>query len=312
MRRTAVLLMALAAIFSGCSKPPASPTPSAERSQLYAGLRLENLEAYHARFEVRFEGDYEWVYLLETRADGRNLEHNLHLEGVGADRNPGDVRLVTEGGITRMRGPGTDDECLQFPTDLDLGLRFLTPDDLVRPQGLGQLPEATGSETIAGVRTIHYSLSRQVLDGWRDLELGLWVDEGTGAVMRYDLTATGPDPLFDAGEGMLSGQFLVDDVGPQTIEPVSGCEIDLPLPADATDLVKLPGGLISFESTADGTEISAFYQAEMPEDGWNLLEEPQIGVDALVLSYGRDGETVQINIESRNGGSRVELLPGDE
>lgn len=312
MRRIAVLLLALTAVCSGCSKPPASPTVSAERAQVYAGLGLENLEAYHARFELRFEGDYEWVYLLETRADGRTLEHSLHLEGVSAARNPGDVRLVIEGGNARMRGPGTDDECLRFPVSLDLGLQFLTPDDLIRPGKLGQLPEAAGSETTAGVKTTHYSLSRADLDGWRDLEVGLWLDEGSGAVLRYDLSAAGPDPLFDAGEGVLSGQFVVDDVGPQTIEPVAGCEIDLPLPLDATDLVKLPGGLIAFESIADVAEIGAFYQAEMPQAGWSPLEEPQAGVDALVLSYGRDGETIQINIETRDGGAHVELLPGEE
>jgi hypothetical protein len=156
MRRTLILLLVLIAIFSGCGKPPASPTPTvqrssgsppnAQRSGVYAGLGLESLEAYHARFEMRFEGDFEWVYVLETRADGRAVEHSLHLEGVGADRNPGDVRLVIEAGIARMRGPGTDDECLQFPTHLDLELQFLTPDDLIRPEGLGQLSEAAGSE----------------------------------------------------------------------------------------------------------------------------------------------------------------------
>jgi hypothetical protein len=312
MRRAIILLLVLTAICSGCSKPPVSPTPSAERTQVYAGLGLENLEAYHARFEVRFEGDFEWLYLVETRTDGRALEHSLHLEGVGAARNPGDVRLVVEGGNARMRGPGTDDECLQFPASLDLGLQFLTPNDLIRPAELGRLPEAAGSEAIAGVKTTRYSLSRTDLDGWCDLEVGLWLDEGSGAVLRYDLRAAGSDPLFDAGDGVISGQFVVEDVGPQTIEPVAGCEIDLPLPPDATDLIKLPGGLIVFESTVDAVEISAFYQAEMTEAGWDPLEESQVGVDAFVLTYGRNGDTVQINIETRDGGAHVELLPGGE
>ncbi len=321
MRRIPIVLLVLTAICSGCGKPPASPTPtvqrssaspsSAQRSVAYAGLGLENLDAYHARFEMRFEGEYEWVYLLETRGDGRALEHILHLEGLGADRNPGDVRLVTEADVSRMRGPGTDDECLQFPSHLDLGPQFLTPDDLVRPQGVGQLPEAVGAESVAGVRTARYSLSRESLDEWRDLEVNLWLDESSQAVLRYELHATGPDPLFDAGEGVLSGLFVVDDLGPQTVEPISGCEIDLPLPPGATDLVKLPGGLIAFESDAGAAEISAFYQAEMAKVGWQPLEEPQVGIDAVVLSYGRDGETVEINIETRDGGAHVELLPGD-
>lgn len=69
-----------------------------------------------------------------------------------------------------------------------------------------------------GVKTTHYILRQASLDNWHDPEVNLWMDGVTGAVLRYDLHATGPDSLFGAGEGVLSGQFLVSKVGPQMLE----------------------------------------------------------------------------------------------
>jgi len=299
MRRLLIALSVVPAL--ACSLTGSGPAGS-EAPPNYVGLGLEALGAYSAGFEIRFAGDYEWVYELETRTDGQAVEYNLHLEGVSDTRNPGDVRAVIEGDTGRMRGPGTGDECLQFPSDLDLGLSFLSPDDLIEPQSLQEPPTALGSETIAGVEAVHYTLSQASLEHWHDLEMDLWRDEASGAVLRYDLSVAGPDPLFDAGEGRLSWQFLVDEIGPQVIEPVAGCEVNLPLPPDAARLVKLPG-LIAFESSSPPSEIVLFYQTELAEAGWEPLTEPQAGADATLLSYRSDTQTLEINIEARGDGA---------
>jgi hypothetical protein len=277
----------------------------------YTGLGLEALSAYYATFEMSFAGAFDWSYHLETRTNGHAVEYRLHLEGLSAARNPGDVRVVVEDDTTRMRGPGTDDECVQFPSDLDLGPVFLTPDDLINPEGFSEPLVSVGTETVARVETIHYVLRQVSLDDWRGLEVDLWLDEIGGAVLRYDLRATGPDPLFDAGDGVLSGRFLLNEVGPQTIEPIAGCESDLPLLPDATRLVRLPG-LIAFESAATAADAAAFYQVELVEAGWEPLVEPQVGTDAILLSYRRGGQTLEINIETGDEGVHIELLLGGE
>jgi hypothetical protein len=304
MRRLLFLLSLLAVM--ACSLT-GSPSPTAEGPPNYVGLGLGALKTYRANFEVHFEGDSDWIYCLESRADGHAVEYRLHLDGVDDTLDPGDVRAVIEGDIGRMRGAGTGDECLQFPSDLDLGLSFLSPDDLIN------LKESTASlieqdsEVIAGVQAVHYTLSQVGFDGWRNLEAELWQDETTGAVLRYDLRAEGLDPLFDAGEGVLSWRFLVEEIGPQTIEPIAGCEIDLPLPPDATRLVRLPG-LVAFESATAVAEIVAFYQAELTKLGWELVAEPQVGADATLSSYHRGGQTLDINVEATEEGSHVEWL----
>jgi hypothetical protein len=256
---------------------------------------------------MQFEGAFDWTYDLETSTDGHAVEYHLHLEGVSSSRDPGDVRVVMEGDTVRMRGPGTDDECLQFPSDVELDLAFLTPDDLISPQALQEPLIRLGDETIAGTDATHYTVHQANLDGWHDLEVDLWLDDKTNAVLRYELDATGPDPLFDAGNGTLTGQFLVNNVGPQMIEPITGCEIDLPLPPDATRLARLPG-LIAFESATTPDELVVFYQTALTDTGWESLDEPQIGDDAILLSYRRGEQTLEINIETSEEGTHVELL----
>jgi hypothetical protein len=296
---------------AACSPAPtASPAPRAGPPP-FTGHRLEALGAYHAIYEMHFQGDFVWEYVLETRSDGVAVEYRLHYEGLEAARSPGDVRLVVEADSSRMRGPGTDDECVLFPSDLDLSPVLIRQDDVLEPAAIGSRVEPAQIEPVAGINTIRYAAQADTAGGWRNVELEFWRDESTGAVLRSRLRAAGPDPYFDAGEGLLVTEFRVQQVGPQRIEPVAGCEIDLPLPADAGRLIRLPG-LIGFDSPAAPEAISAFYQAALAPAGWAPAAEPQSAEGVILLVYQRGGALLEINIEAGEEGSRVELITGTE
>jgi hypothetical protein len=273
----------------------------------YTGLNLETLPGYHATFELLFAGDVTWKYQLELRADGEAVEANLHIEGPSRAQNPGDVRMVTAGGASRMLGPGTDNQCVQFPSDMDLGQAFVTPDHLIPPVVLAPALDPAGEESLLGLPTEHFTASQSGLGRWQEAQIGLWRAKEQGAVLVYDLLLTGADPLFGGGPGTLAGTFRVQAVGQQAIEPIQGCAPALPLPAGASRLVLLPG-LISFDSAASPEEIAAFYQAELPGLGWQAESEPQAGGNALVLAFTRREETLTVNIENRRSGVEVELL----
>jgi hypothetical protein len=209
-----------------------------------------------------------------------------------------------------MRGPGTNDECVQFPDDLDLGPVFLSPDDLIEPDALpGPLTFVT-TDTISDLDILHYTLHKSELGEWRDLQMDLWIEPSIGTALRHTLQAAGPDPLFGAGEGLLSSQFTTHEIGPQPIEPIAGCEIDLPLPPNATRLVRLPG-LIAFDTIEATADIAAFYEATLVETGWEPVSEPQLSAEAILLSYRRGGETLEINLERDDKGTYVEMLLDD-
>ena len=312
MRRLVILLLPFTlacSLLSVASPTPDTPATPSSAAYAYASLGLTSLTAYRATFELHFAGTYGWSYHLETRVDGDRTEYRLCLEGVADSDDPGDVRAVVEGETIRVRGPGTDDECLQFPGDLDLGTSFLPPDDVISPAELPPLLPV-GAELVAGTETTRYTLDQATLGEWRDLAIDLWLDETNAVVLRHEIQATGPDPLYDASEGTLSGRFEVIDVGPQTIDPIAGCEIDLPLPADATRLVRLPG-LIAFDSRTGPAEIVAFYQVALAEAGWEAAREPQIDADTAILSYSRNGRTLEVEAEATTDGAHVEMLTGD-
>lgn len=321
MRRTLIplLLFFLAsACLSTAPTPLASPTapvmhtssPTVEPtlgSSIATMSDVQPFAAYRATFVLHFQGTYSWTYQLESRTDGHTMAYDLHIEGVEPPQNPGDVRVVIDGDSAKMRGPATDDACVQFPSDFDLERSFLSPDELLPPQQVEDALRVAGEDIIAGRGSTHLTLRQPAIAGWQNAEVDVWKDDATGTVLRYDLRLTGPDPLFDAGQGTLVGQFVVVEVGPQVIEPIAGCEVALPLPPNATQLVSMPG-LISFESASTTEQIVAFYQNALPEEGWAPTSEPQPGVDAVLLSYRRDEQTLDINIETDEEGVRVELL----
>ncbi len=286
---------------------PGSGDPTNGEGARYEGLKLEELGAYHATFLLRFQGDYEWIYRLDTRADGTTVERLLHMEGVRPAQNPGDIRLVSQNGINQMRGPGTEEICVQYPADIDRGPTFLTPDDLLAPASLSGRLEKANTETLEGMTATRYFLRDTSLAGWQNPQVDIWRDAASGAVLRYDLKLEGGDPLFDAGQGELTGLFLVNAVEPQQIEPIAGCEVDLPLMENAYEFVKLPG-LLAYRSPSGSQEAVEFYQSNLAALGWEPLGAPEIGVDAVLLSFQRGAETLDIHIENRRNGIAIELL----
>jgi hypothetical protein len=301
MRRAAIPIVIAAVLISGCSSQTEEP------SGLYSGMNLETLPGYRAVFNMTFEGERLWSYHLETQASGDEYAYELSLEGLGPLQDPGDVRLVHSDGTNTMRGEGTDNECVQFPDSADIGMLFLTPDEIFNPNMLNAPMVAFEQEQVAGRDVIHYSLQQSDLMTWQDVSLELWISVEGGATLQYDLSANGPDPLFNGGEGHLVGQFTVLEIGEQTIYPNEGCEIDFPLPYDHSQLIRLPE-LLAFESQRSPQDLASWYQDALEAAGWEPVTEAQTTSTGVQLSYQRGTEQAQIKITAAANGSEVEIL----
>jgi hypothetical protein len=299
---TALLLL------SGCRGAlPIGSEPTLSVPLAFEGVDETALGPHAASFEVHFESDDPWTYSVDTRLGDGALERSLHIEGVSDARNPGDVRMVAENGVKRMSGPGTADECLRFPESLDVNLSFLGPDDVLPPDGFQEPLVAIAQEAVAGRASTHYAMLQGELDGWQDVQVGLWIDGKTGAVLRYDLAATGWDPFFGAGYGQLQGRYQVETLGPQSIEPIAGCQINYPLPDRLENLVKLPG-VVAFETTMTLDETADFFRNGLEADGWEPLQAEERSSGAIVLSYRREGEALDVTIREMDDRTKVELL----
>jgi hypothetical protein len=274
---------------------------------LYPGFKADDLGAYAATLEINFKGSYTWSYVLKTFFDGELIEYRLEYAGLKPSDDIGGVRMVSDGETSRMIGPGTDNECFLFPSDYDTELSFFNPDDILDPFLANEGLEEIGSDTIADIQADHYAAQNNSLGPWEDVQVDIWLSSSDENTLLYEMGASGSDPLFDAGEGRISINYLVKEIADQTIEPITDCVIPVPLPENVTRLVNFPG-LVSFESDSSSREIVAFYQSALPREGWQEASPLEEGKDAVLMTYKRGEGLMQINIELRSGGVEVEIL----
>lgn len=305
------LLCLLVFLMAGCS-PSETPTESSQNSDqnppAFTRMNRDQLANYTATVVIQFQGPLNWNYQLLTRKSPSLREENLHIEGIDTARNPGDIRLVTDGAETRMVGPGTDNECLQFPNNQGMDPTFIFPETLVSDQDLNGLLAFAGEEELLGKPSRHYSGRDITFGNWKDASVDIWQDKDSQTMLRFTLQATGNDEFFNTGTGTLYMWYEVSELDSGTIQPVEGCEISVPLPDSVEKFVRLPG-MASFETTAGPDEIRSFYQAMLPQQGWAEKETTTEAGDSVVLSYARDAEEVEIYFEAAaTGGTKVKLL----
>jgi len=313
---TACTLTGRAEITSATEQPKGRDTvpvstpgePSAEGQPIYNEESREQLPVFTTLFTAQFSGSENWQYRLTTRKSTALREQALHIEGIEKARNPGDIRFVTDGTTSWMTGPGTDNECLQFPNGQGYDPDFLTPESFIAAPELAPWLRLTGEESIAGYSAAHYTGKEPGLGEWKNVKADLWLDLESGALLRYELAAEGADTVFSSGYGKLALRYQVENFTEPVIEPVGGCEPRVPLPESAVNYVRLPG-LVSFESPAGPEEIANFYEQTLPQEGWNESEPPMEEEGKLVLSFTREAEGIEISLQAQPaGGIQVQVL----
>ena len=307
----ALLLILL--FVSACSTPPTKPLVSNAQNDgtskpTLTDLNRDKFNSYSSKLLVQFDGASSWKYHLQTRKSPALREMNLHIEGVEKSANPGDIRIVTDGKTTWMIGPGTDEQCVQFPNNQGMDPTLLTPEMLIPSENLASLLPFVGEETTAGIASLHYSGSKLTFGDWKDARVDVWQDKTSHGLLRFTMQSSGTDPFFGKGAGKLNATYESAALDVTEIAPVKGCEISIPLPDSAKNFVRLPG-LASFESPAGIEEIRAYFQAQLSQGNWTEKEPLQQTQSITVLSYQRGSESVEIQIEAlSSGGSKVKVV----
>ncbi len=264
--------------------------------------------SYSAGFEIQFSGTKNWVYLLKVRKSPVLREISLHIEGLQGAQNPGDIRMVTDNATTWMIGEGTDQQCVQFSNGQGMDPTFIYPESLVSLTQLGNTLKLAGEEQLAGMAVLHFKATGATSGPWRDAAIDLWQEKDTGMLRQFTMTAMGDDPFFASGAGKMVAVYNAISSGSEAIDPVAGCEIDVPLPEAISNFVRLPG-MASFESKSSVEALVKYYQTSLPVQNWVEKEPPAQEQGGTILSYQRDAEGVEIHIESNPaGGSAVKLL----
>jgi hypothetical protein len=297
-----LIILCCAILITSCVRPWGTPAPARPM------LVRDAASSYSAEFHIQFTGVKSWSYLLKARKSPTLREINLHIEGLEKTQNPGDIRMVTDNTTTWMTGEGTDQQCVQFPNREGMDPTFIYPESLVSVMDLGNVVKLVGEEQLDDVTVLHFHAAGASSGPWRDATIDLWQEKGTGMLRQFKMTAAGDDPFFATGSGNMDAIYVAGPLGSDSIEPVTGCEISVPLPEAIGMFVRFPG-MASFESKSSVEELVQFFQATLPGQNW-IEKEPPLKVEgATVLSYQHGAEEVEIQVEvNPAGGSSVKLL----
>lgn len=273
-----------------------------------AGLHDTLPDHAAARFDIRFQGAAPWLYQLALRSLPPQREVTLHIDGVDRSLNPGDVRVVTDGTTTWMTGAGTDQECVQFPNNQGMDPEFILPNDILPLSDLDHLLKYAGQETIAGKNAHHFKASGLAVAGWSDASVDVWMDPSGSTLLKLQFSASGDDPFFGTGAGAIQAGYEILTFTPSSIDPVSGCEIPLQLPASAENYVRMPG-LASFETSASVEEIVRFYQEDLARSSWQESQPIKQNDGVTIMDYASPTQSVTIQISPvETGGAEIRLI----
>jgi hypothetical protein len=171
------------------------------------------------------------------------------------------------------------------------------------PDMMGEISDAKylGTETANGVRAKHYAWQENSLPVWgfSSVKGDVWMATDGEYVVKYAAEASGKGTLFGSSqeEGTIRFEYDLTDVnGSFTIEAPAECEVpatDIPIMADAQDKMTF-GTTVSYSSPSALADVVAFYQAEMPKNGWQASGEPTGAEGFSMLEFSKDGRTAQL------------------
>lgn len=298
----------------------ATPSPAADESSeeslevpsLTSGLTA--LESYVSRLEITLrEPDSATAVqtlVMEIEHTREPLAERVVARGAEEYQN---IQLVKVGG--RQYVVNAEGQCVSVAAEegSEFSTDFADPGTLLG--GLQGARRVLPDEKVNGVLCRHYVFDESALLGvahYTRAQGEVWVAVDGGYVMRYVLEAEGTDPATSK-QGQVRIHYEVHQVNvPLTIEPPAGCVEGLsqyPMMPDASNVMTVEN-TVMYDTASTLDDVVAFYQEQMPAQGWAEAEAPMIMEEAAILRYTRDGQTVSVMISvSEEGKTTVMVSP---
>ncbi len=178
-----------------------------------------------------------------------------------------------------------------------------------------------GRETLNDIRARHYrllfspALAATMTGGVEitDFNGEIWIADQSDMpdiVVRWRVEWTGE--MEGRGSGRVAMDYEVYDINKSfTIEPPDeaegdGLPADIPLYEDSNNLFSMPG-FISFEVTDDVATVKAFYEQQLPANGWTLSEDNSFG-DIATFTWTKEARTMTLVITTTDAGGASVLM----
>jgi hypothetical protein len=272
---------------------------------------LDDLSSYTATLTRNFDGSVAgepqswsetYVMLRDNTASASQLSYTSILgdESISA--------FYAEEGQNAYEKLGEED-CLTSKTSVE-------PSSIERVDPAGMLPvvlggEEAGAEDVNGTSVNHYSFDEIALGktGLEESSGGVWVAVDGGYVLKYELTTNGGDTAFGEGiEGTLTLTYVLTEINSTVLAALpEGCQLDVPLLADASDVIH-SGYWLAFTTSASVADAMAFYQAQLPGLGWTLSFGPATSEQSSFAEYTQGDQTIGVSISTGVESTEVNVV----
>jgi hypothetical protein len=286
---------------------------------------LESLEGFTIEMDAQFLGEdesgtpVEWSITSRRRVSTAPSAEVLELTIDGFDDlSEFDVMsLVTIGQDRYLAFPGVGCLARAIESEDSSALANL-PDELVA--GLSGARSMAEIETVNGIVSQRYYFDEEARAEWRDQGLlvdgHLFIAKDGGYVTRIEVTVSGSGQFHDQRDSEVGTLTILIDVfdadGQTTIGLPEACAVpaDYPVVDDAFQITAI-GDLVSFRTNMAPVELLAFYEEEMLNAGWSLVEEAILLDDSAFLIYQKPAKivTISLEIESPDGPITVLISP---
>jgi len=278
---------------------------------------LVDLTSYKATLTLSFDGTRagnteQWskTYVMLTVKEPAARQLTIEKTGDLSDLAP--LWLVEAHGAAYELG--ADNGCLAtvIDTENSLGLLLEPAGFLTGIHGA----QAAGSETVNGVAADHYTLDESALGQVEIVKSTgelLVVSQG-GYIIKYVLTTKGDSNYFGEGiDGTLTWDYELTDVN-QTVaiqlpEDCPPGKVNAPLLPDAYNVQYLPDGM-TYGSDSSLADATAFFQAQIPDLGWEPLGDPSINEKTVQLDFTQGDQRLSVLLTAGDGGTTVLILLG--
>ena len=274
---------------------------------------LQSLDSFRSHFTMAFEGTTEgeaeiWSYVMDVESVRDPFAQRIVIQGGFAGEGfesvqVGDTRYFVLGEGQCVSSAAGEDEAAD--------MEVFQPDDVIG--GLDNARRIRPDERVNGVMCRHYKFDEKGLT-WGTFaraEGEVWVAVEGDYVVKYMLQADGKDPVGGDDEGHIEWEYEVRDVNqPITIEPPAGCsaaESEFPIMPDAADVTTM-SGMVMYTSASTFDQVQAFYQEQMPANGWDDTGDSFTGPGSAMLSYTKDGRTATVTIGGEDGEVSVMIM----
>lgn len=301
------------------SDPDGQPSLVSESVELGVGTfdlvdprsGLAELSSYKQTLTVSFAGTkdgqpHEWskVFVLLHNSDVPASVLTMDSSGNAVVPDPGVVAEAAGVFYESYRDGG----CTGEPLDPDTStIAMLEPASLI--SGLLGAEEA-GVEAVDGNEARHYTFDERALaeSGRSDSDGELWLAVEGGYLVSYRRFTTADAAYFGgAVAGTVTWEYDLTEINQLSeIEIPAGCRIDAPSMPDAMNVLALPR-LMGFDTPSSVAEVTAYYQEQLPVQGWSLRDGPFAGEGADVAVYEKGDELLNVIVTTTETGTRVDI-----